>query len=37
MNIHVRAVINELEWRINQLEKELEEFLESTNEKQDAS
>jgi hypothetical protein len=37
MNIHVRAVINELEWRINQLEKDVEEYLESTNEKQDAS
>jgi hypothetical protein len=38
MNIHVRAVINELEWRINQLERELEEYLEpTTTEKKDAS
>ncbi len=28
MNIHVRACINELEWRISQLEKELEKYLE---------
>ena len=30
MNIHVRACINELEWRINQLECGLEEYLEPT-------
>jgi hypothetical protein len=27
MNIHMRAVINELEWNINHLEKELDKYL----------
>jgi hypothetical protein len=38
MNIHVRACINELEWHINQLERDLEPYLqEATIEKEEAT
>jgi hypothetical protein len=37
MNIHVRACINELEWHINQLERELEPYLQEATREQEAA